>query len=129
MREDRQATLWEAEADWWQTGKLLLERALLPAWPSCDPCLNLSLLTSPNFLKFFFLIFTLFLSMCICLSLCVDLGTECRCPQKPESSLDPPELELQMVVSNPMWMLGNQIGSPGRPVRALGCLVSLQPFT
>lgn len=39
---------------------------------------------------------------------------ECRCLQRSVRTLDPLELELQLVVSHLLWVLGTKLGSSGR---------------
>lgn len=53
---------------------------------------------------------------------------ECACPQRPKI-LDPWNLELQLEVSYPMWVLRIELGSSGRLVCALNCEPYIQtPF-
>lgn len=47
-------------------------------------------------------------------------------PQRPEEGLDPLELELHMVMSYLLQMLGIELGSSARATSALNCLVSSQ---
>lgn len=35
----------------------------------------------------------------------------CECPQRPEEGTEPLELDLKVVVSNLMWMLGTELWS------------------
>lgn len=47
--------------------------------------------------------------------------------QSPERSLDPLEMELQVLVSHPTWVLGRQHGSSGREASVFNAELSLQP--
>lgn len=51
-------------------------------------------------------------------SLCAG-AYECWCLQRPERVQGPLELELEVVVNCPTWVLGNEFGSSGRARGAL----------
>lgn len=57
----------------------------------------------------------------ICLCVCVGCVYICECSAHGEQkrTFDPVELELQVVVSHPMWVLGTRLGSSSRAVCAL----------
>jgi hypothetical protein len=58
--------------------------------------------------------------MCTCVCMCVCVCGRCvgTCGDQ-KRVLDLLELELQVVMNHPIWVLGTKLGSPGRAARAL----------
>lgn len=64
---------------------------------------------------------------CVYLSVCMKYVNLNSTLQSPERSLDPLEMELQVLVSHPTWVLGRQLGSSGKEASLLNAELCLQP--
>lgn len=63
----------------------------------------------------FCFMFKLYVYVCVCVWVCAH---ECKCWQRPERALGPPELELQMVLNHPTWILGTEFRSSARTLHS-----------
>lgn len=59
---------------------------------------------------------------CVCMHMCTHVW---GCLKRSEGGVDPLELELQAVVSGPMWEWGMKLGTSGRPVSMLKHWISI----
>lgn len=64
----------------------------------------------------------------LCVSMCVSMWDVYRFLKCQKMTLGPLELELQTVVSHPMWVLGTKTGSFGRHRELLTAELFLQPL-
>lgn len=63
-------------------------------------------------------------SLCVSVYLCECMPCVCRYQQGLENGIKYPGSELQVIVSYPVWVLGNELKSSGRATSALDCLVT-----
>lgn len=96
--------------------RLILNLTFLPSFHFFLP--SLLPIVLPLFLYFFY--FSSFhVSVCLWGCLSVEDTHECSTHRVQMRSLAPPELELQIFVNHPMWVLGTRLGSPKRALHML----------
>lgn len=89
------------------------------AWSKTLSAMKFTVL-SPCICKTYFHEKTIFIILCVC-GVDVNMYMHTSAQRCQTKVLDTPELELQIFVNHPMWVLVFELKSPGRLGNALSC--------